>query len=175
MSLKFKRFDRSPARIFLAVLPIIAMVHNTEKAVMLAVYIAVSLAASSAFFALFGRCFPKCVLRTAYFLWLAVLAQASYNWIHLNPLWIMSLALLIPEDIFSEQMRWVGFKSGLFRAVFFICLLIYIGAAREIFCERLLVWSFYLPVGNFLLLGFAAFMWQNQPGYTERYQEETAP
>lgn len=175
MSLNLKNFNRSPARVFLAALPVWEVLTSVERGLTHGIVIAAGLILTASFFTLFLLCFPPRLIRLSYFLWLAVMAQICSHLGGVHPLWIMSAALLMPEDIFRKELRWFGFKRALFRSVFFIVLLIYLGAARQIFSERFWVWSFYLPVGSFLLLAFASFMWQNQPGHAERYKEQVAP
>lgn len=172
MNLNFKTFNRSPARVFLAVMPVLEFTSGTQSALSYAVVISAGLALTSVFFTLFHFCFPPRILKTAYLMWLAVLAQVYFHLGGIHPFWIISMALLMPDEIFKSGAVWHGFKRGLFRGLFFICLMIYIGAAREVFAGRFWVWSFYLPAGCFLLLAFASFMWQNQPGHAERYREK---
>lgn len=174
MSLNLKTFNRSPARVFLATLPVLEVLTSLERALSHSVIIAAGLVLTAAFFALFLNFFPPRLTRVSYFIWLAVLSQIIFYLGSIHPLWIMSLALLMPEEIFKKELRWSGFKRALFRSVFFMVLMIYLGAARQMFCEQFWVWSFYLPAGSFLLLAFASFMWQNQPGHAERYKEEGA-
>lgn len=162
-----KEYRRSAARVFLATLPILYDVQSLSEAFNYSLWVASGLWVTNCFFVFCGSFFPRKLYRFSYYLWLALLAQLVYCFMQKDLFWIVSVVLLQPLEIARESLRWRGLQKSLYRGVFFICLMITLSAMREILIGRFYVWLFAMPAGVFLLLAIMAFVWQNQPGFSE--------
>jgi hypothetical protein len=168
-----KEYRRSAARVFLATLPILYGVKSLPEAFNQALLVAIALWLTNCFFVFCGSFLPRKLFRFSFYLWLATLAQVGYCFMQGDFFWIVSLVLLQPLETFREPLRWRGLQKSLYRGVFFICLMITLSALREILIERFYVWLFAMPAGVFLLLAIMAFVWQNQPGFSEERSPKT--
>lgn len=158
--------DESAVRLFTACLPVLFFCSELGESARISAAVALNLIAAAVFFLSLGRFFPGFLRGTALVLWLAVSAHwmALYGIAH--PSAAVSLYLLIPAGFLGDEGRLKVLRQALVRAFLFPVLLMTLGALREILGERLLLWTFRLPAGCFLLLAAAAFLWKNQPGRT---------
>lgn len=115
------------------------------------------------FFQAAGRGFPGRFLKTAFVLWLAVLAHTGWALFHLSPWWAISLYLLAPPALLDRdsdkpgrgEIFWLGFG--------FAVLTVSLGLGHEVLGRQLAIRIFQKPAGSLLLLSLLAVFWQNQP------------
>lgn len=155
--------DDSASRVFLACVPVLFFSGTPGEALHLSVWIAGIFLALVLFFTLTVFWFAAELRQTAFFLGLAVAVQCLFRIEGLHPALIASLFLLMPTRPFSSGQRTQVLRQSFVRALFFVLVFSLIGALREVLGERLLLWSFRLPAGAFLLLFAGAFLWRNQP------------
>lgn len=160
-----KDHNDSTTRVFLAAVPLLFLTAEAgvSEAFSTAVNIAGLFWLTALFFAACGPFFPDRFRQGAYVLWLGVLAQTGYGFFGLTPLFILSLALLMPADIFEMRKDSRLFQRMFLRGVLFVVLIVYLAAFQDLLGGRLLVWAFKTPAGSLLLLAIAAFLWKNQP------------
>lgn len=159
-------FERG--RVFFAVIPVLFMTVHWRESLILGAVTVLAFWATAFFFLFFSPWFPRKMTKIAMILWSAALAQGVAYFLHLTPLWVISMLLLLPDEIFKNPKRTVTGLRLLARGIFFAALILYLGLMNRILAERFLVWTFRLPVGAFILLAVASFLWQNQPGGSSR-------
>ena len=166
--------DNTAARVLLAAVPVLAVTADLAHAVYFGIFFALFFWLTAAFFCLMAAGFPQRLRRSAYVLWLAMLAQAGFVYFDMPPLWILSVLFLMPLESMEQKDGLTAiFKRSFLQSLFFIVLLLFLGVFHQILGERFLVWSFHLPAGSLLLLSLAAVLWQNQPGGSFKIPERT--
>jgi len=155
----------STTRVFLAAVPLLFLTAELgiKEAFSTAVNIAGLFGLTAIFFASCVSLFPDKFRQGAYVIWLGVIAQSGFGFFGLTPFFVVSLALLMPAEIFEMHKGSRVFQRVLLRGVFFVVLIVYLAAFQDLLGGRLLVWTFKTPAGAFLLLAIAAFLWKNQP------------
>jgi len=155
--------DSSTVRVFLAVCPLAAGALSTEQAFFTASLAIAGFLITAFFFLLFGPMIPARHLKSAWVVWCAVWGQWFFYRTELSPLWLISVFLLAPSEIYLGQTgRWLMTRI-LWRGVFFWILMLYLGISREFLGHRFDLALFRHPAGSFFLLAVAAYLWQNQP------------
>lgn len=160
-----KNHNDSTSRVFLSAVPLLYLTAeaSVKEAFSTAVNITGLFWLTALFFAGCGSFFPERFRQGAYVIGLGVLAQTCYSFFGLTPLFIVSLALLMPSEIFEIRKDGRVFQRTFLRGLFFIILIVYLAAFQDLLGGRLLVWTFKTPAGALLLLALAAFLWKNQP------------
>ncbi|HTL48003.1 MAG TPA: hypothetical protein VL688_08105 [Verrucomicrobiae bacterium] len=146
------------AKIFLAVLPMIFLTRTFPMALQAGLILGAAFALAAFFFAFFSGWFPPRLLRFAYMIGLAALAQVLFHAHESLALGVLSLYLLMPEGIFAGNKKEAA-RAALY-AVLFAGLLAFLGAFQDVLGVRFHVGAFQLPAGSFLLLFMAAALWQ---------------
>lgn len=158
--------NTSSSRVFLSALPLLYSTAAMQVRGIL--YMGISIVGlfwvTALFFLFCTPFFPRRFRQAGYVCWLAVLAQAGYVFFGLPPVWIVSLSLLMPSEVFDRRKKGGKASPKIFlRGIFFILFLVYLAAFQDLLGARLLIWTFRTPAGSLLLLAAAAFLWKNQP------------
>jgi hypothetical protein len=152
----------------LAILPVLMELSGIRSALFWGLLVALGWWLTFFFFGLTRAWFPEPLLRPAVILWLAGLGQfAWYQW-GCQPLWILSVAILLFDHWDTLLLAAVHWKKGLWDGVGFAGLCLVFGGIQE-FCRQDEHLKFFQwPAGGFLILTLAILVWRHmkaKPAY----------
>jgi len=162
------------ARILLAYLPFMAYPFDFLRTTVAALWVVSFFWGTVFFFWFTRRFFPERFLKTAFFLWIIVWAQAAWFLTKLQPFWVLSVFLLMPVSflepgnrasrikVFSRVISryfWERFLTG----AGFLGLVLILVITRDFMGHRLQIEIFQQPAGTFLVLAAIAAVWKCQP------------
>lgn len=119
--------------------------------------------------------FPKNLLKIAFLIWLGALAEGAWLLGRINPIWIVSIFLLMPlsflerknkafkEPVFSENVKkyfWERFFCG----VGFLGIVVFVGMLQNVLENQMHVDFFKSSPGIFLVFSIIALLRAKQPG-----------
>lgn len=153
--------------IFPAVLPLLFQTLDWHKAFLLGGLVAFTFWATVFLFSLTRAFFPRPVAMIAPFLWMASLAQSAW-YLGLEPLWILSLFLLLPFSFVKRPPRYFPKEPADFfwirRGLGFWALLFSLALVQELLEKGLGLLIFREPAGTWMLLGVVLVFWPGLSG-----------
>ena len=156
--------------IVIALLPLLGEANGLYHSFLLGLIVVSTFWITKLFFSFLKNLFPKNLFAVAVFLWILTNVQISYYLMDLNPLWGLSLFLLLRMDIEKEEF-WIHVSSepffsslisSLFSGGLFWAALVVLGWLREENSRHFGIFIFETPAVAFFIMGTLFFLFSNK-------------